>query len=150
MMYWIIAAAIIVTVLAVVAGYYLVRLHQLRRRNRVRRAEMAAESERQRRRINNSIQLLAGAVSKDELTLTEASIRICGLLDSLQVSAAVVDEYAAFYRLRAATAHIPILEQWRALGRQQQFQFDLERQALEREHREFIMEAAERIRGRHF
>ena len=150
MIYWTLAAATIVAILMAIAGYYLVKLHRQQRRNRARWVEMATESERQRQRINNSIQLLAGAIGKDELTLTEASIRICGLLDSLQISGEVAEEYVAFYRLRAATAHIPILEQWRALDRREQFRFDLERQTLEREYRESVVEAAERIRGRHF
>ncbi len=150
MIYWIIAAVAIVATLAAVAGYYVWQVYQLQRRNRARWDELAAETAQQRQRINNSIQILAAAIGKDELTLTEASIRICGLLDSLQVPPAVTEEYAAFYRLRAATAHIPILEQWRALGRQAQFQFDRERQKLEQQHREFVEDAAARIRGRQF
>lgn|SRR5690554_275333 len=150
MMYWLLGGIGIIVILATIAAYYLWQLYRLKRLNAARWDELQAASLEQRQRINNSIQILAGAIGKDEITLTEASIRICGLLDSLQVPETTVKEYKAFYHLRAATDHIPFLDKWRALSRQAQFNFDQERQKIEREHRAMVEDAAVRIRGRIF
>src|SRR5690606_23839709 len=145
-----IAALTIIAMLMAIAIYYLWQLRRARQRGEARLAALEVESERQRQRINNSIQILAGAVGSEDLTLTEASIRICGLLDSLPNSDKAEKEYEAFYRLREVTAHIPILEQWKALGRKEQLRFDRERQSLEEEYRERVLDAAQRIRGKLF
>lgn len=150
MIYWIIAAVAIVATLAAVAGYYVWQVYQLQRRNRARWDELAAETAQQRQRINNSIQILAAAIGKDELTLTEASIRIAFLMDSLEVSESVREEFSAFYQLREATSHIPYLDAWKQLSRKEQAKFDLQRMQHEATYGDFVLDAAKRIRGRAF
>lgn len=150
MIYWIVTALMIIAILLAIAIYYLWQLRGVRQREAKRLAAMEEESGRQRQRLNNSIQILAGAAGSEELTLTEASIRICGLLDSLPDSHKAAEEYAAFYHLREVTAHIPILEQWQALSRKEQLRLDRERLKLEEEHRERVLDAAQRIRGKFF
>src|SRR5690554_1360800 len=86
MMVWLLAGGIIIAALTAVAGFYLIKLQRLKKAQALRLEQLTEEGERQRERVNTSIQILAGAVGSDELTLTEASIRICGLLDSLQAS----------------------------------------------------------------
>ena len=150
MMVWLLAGGIIIAALTAVAGFYLIKLQRLKKAQALRLEQLTEEGERQRERVNTSIQILAGAVGSDELTLTEASIRICGLLDSLQASDEVREQYGAFYQLREATSHIPILDKWQALSRKEQFKLDKERQRLEQDHREFIVDAAQRIKGQRF
>src|SRR5690606_2972207 len=103
-----------------------------------------------RARINKSIQILAMATQKEELTLTEASIRISVLLDSLDVSDGVRTEFSACYQLRERTAHIPILTAWKSLDRKQQKEFDIERLRYEATFGDFVMDAAKRIESRDF
>ena len=146
--------ALIVAALAGVAGYLLLKLYRLRKQQALRLAEQEQANivalKSQRERLNKSIQIIAQAVHQDELSLTEASLRISVLLDNLDVSEGVREEFSAFYQLRERTEHIPILEAWQALSRKEQNDFDIERLRHESSFDEFVRDAAVRIRGRSF
>lgn len=149
-----ILGSVIILVLAVIASRLVYKVY---RQNKARTeslqalevANQKAQLE-QREWLNKSIQILAQAVHKDELTLTEASIRIAGLLDSLDVQAEVKAEFSAFYQLREKTSHIPYLEAWQKLSNAEQKKFDLERLRHEATFNDFVMGAAKRIQGRDF
>jgi len=111
---------------------------------------LAKENVDQRRRINQSIQIIAQGALEDQLSLTEASIRIKVLLDSLGLESHIIKQYDAFYVLALATDHMPILEQWKALSNKQQRVFEKQRVGLEAEHKVAVVEAAGRIRGHIF
>jgi hypothetical protein len=141
---------IIVSILATVAGVLLYKVHQ---KNQVQRALLAEKEQaikEQRANINRSIQILAQASQSEDLTLTEACIRISVLLDSLGVDDEVREEFSAFYQLRSLTEHIPILDGWKKLSRKEQMQFDLQRMKHEASYRDFVLDAAVRIKGREF
>ena len=145
-----ILALIIIAVLAGIAGVLLYKVKQKNTHQRVQVAEKEAAIKAQRDKVNNSIQILAQAVGRDELTLTEASIRISFLLDSLGVGDDVREEFSAFYQLMEQTRHIPILENWKKLGPKEQKEFDRQRLKLEADYREFVLNAAARVQGREF
>ncbi|HSX84699.1 MAG TPA: DUF2489 domain-containing protein [Cellvibrio sp.] len=141
---------IIVSILAAIAGVLLYKVHQ---KNQVQRALLAEKEQairEQRANINRSIQILAQASQSEDLTLTEACIRISVLLDSLGVNDEVREEFSAFYQLRSLTEHIPILDGWKKLSRKEQMQFDLQRMKHEASYRDFVLDAAVRIKGREF
>ena len=141
---------IIVSILAASAGVLLYKVHQ---KNQVQRALLAEKEQaikEQRANINRSIQILAQASQSEDLTLTEACIRISVLLDSLGVDDGVREEFSAFYQLRSLTEHIPILDGWKKLSRKEQMQFDLQRMKHEASYRDFVLDAAVRIKGREF
>lgn len=150
----IILGTLIVVVLAAVAGCLVYKVY----RQQKMRAEKLKEQEEtnqqnqfnQRMNINKSIQILAQALHNNELTLTEASIRISGLLESLDVSDDVKTEYSAFFQLRDKTSHIPYLEAWQSLSNTEQRKFDRERLQQEAVFNDFVMDAAKRILGRSF
>ena len=146
--------SVIIVVLTVIAARLLLKL---RAQTKKRTAALAAIEEanqkaqiEQRVWMNKSIQILAQAVGKEDLSLTEASIRICGLLDALNVGDEIKTEFSAFYQLREKTQHIPYLEAWKALSDAEQRKFDLERLQHEATYQDFIMDAATRIADRHF
>lgn len=145
---------LIVLVLAFIAGrlVYQVYAQQKERKRKLDAQELANQQAQREQRewINKSIQILAQAVHKDELTLTEASIRISGLLDSLDVHTDIKTEFSAFYQLREKTSHIPYLEAWQNLSNAEQRKFDLERLQQEATFNDFVMDAAKRIQGREF
>src|SRR5690554_2362997 len=145
-----ILALIIIAVLAGIAGVLLYKVHQKNTHQRAQLAEKEAVIKSQRDKVNNSIQILAQAVGRDELTLTEASIRISFLLDSLGVGEDVREEFSAFYQLMEQTRHIPILENWKNLSHKEQKDFDLQRLKSEESFRDFVQDAAVRIQGREF
>ena len=143
-------AAVIIFVLAVVAGFYLRKLQVAQRAQAHQLAELEQSAAEQRERVNNSIQIIARTLLDDGVGLTEASIRIRVLLDALQVEQGVRDEFVAFYTIADKTSHIPILKDWKKLPRKKQFEFEKEMAALEDEYRDFALDAAKRILGRRF
>lgn len=145
---------LIILVLGFIAGrlVYKVYVQQKERAIKLQALEEANQKAQfeQRQWLNKSIQILAQAVQSDELTLTEASIRISGLLDALNVPADIKEEFSAFYHLREKTSHIPYLEAWQKLSNAEQKKFDLERLQQEATFNDFVMDAAKRIKGRDF
>lgn len=141
---------IIVSILAAIAGVLLYKVHKQNQAQRLLLAEKEQAIREQRAHINRSIQILAQASQSEDLTLTEASIRISVLLDSLGVGDDVREEFSAFYQLRSLTEHIPILDGWKKLSRKEQMQFDLQRMKHEASYRDFVLDAAVRIKGREF
>jgi len=146
--------ALIILALAVIAGRLVYKVVQLNKKRARQLAEIEAASRaaqaQQRSHNNKSIQILAQALHQDELSLTEASMRIAFLLDQLEVNDGVKEEFSAFYQLRERTNHIPILQEWKALSAKEQRVFDKERLAHESAYFEFVMDAAKRIQGREF
>jgi len=143
-------AIAIIGVLAVIAARLQYRVYKLKRAQKEREELQARDASAQRSRINRSIQIIAKAVGRDDITLTEASIRISVLLDSLGVEEPVREEFSAFYQLAEANRHIPILDEWRKLTPKQQFALDQQRLREEAHYQEFIIDAAQRIQGRAF
>ncbi|MFA0812940.1 DUF2489 domain-containing protein [Microbulbifer epialgicus] len=145
-----ILAAAIIFVLAIVAGYYLRKLAVAQKKQAEQLAELEKAAEDQRKRVNDSIQIIARTLLDDGVGLTEASIRIRVLLDALQVGEEVKEEFVAFYTIAEKTSHIPILKDWKQLPRKKQFQFELEMAQVEADYKDFAMDAAKRIVGRSF
>ncbi|MCO1336186.1 DUF2489 domain-containing protein [Microbulbifer sp. OS29] len=143
-------AALIIFFLAIVAGFYLRKLSIAQKKQAVQLAELEQAAEDQRQRVNDSIQIIARTLLDDGIGLTEASIRIRVLLDSLQVGQDVKEEFVAFYTIAEKTSHIPILQDWKKLPRKEQFQFELEMAQVEVDYKDFAMDAAKRIAGRSF
>lgn len=150
----VVVGSVIILILATIAGrlVYKVYLQKKIRTVKLQALEDANQKAQIERRewLNKSIQILAQAVHKDELTLTEASIRISGLLDSLDVHPDIKTEFSAFYQLREKTNHIPYLEAWHNLSNAEQKKFDLERLRHETTFNDFVVDAAKRIQGRNF
>ncbi len=146
--------ALIILVLAIIAGRLVYKVMQLNKKRAQQLADIEAASRatqaQQRSHSNKSIQILAVALHNDELSLTEASMRIAFLLDQLEVSDGVKEEFSAFYQLRERTQHIPILQAWKDLSAKEQRVFDKERLQHESTFFEFVMDAAKRIQGREF
>ncbi len=143
-------ALVVILVLAAIAVYLQLKLKRQKARQKEQLEALAAADEEQRRRLNMSIQIIAQGIHDDQLTLTEASIRIKVLLDGLGVDDSVRKEYIAFYELAKATDHIPILDQWKALSLKKRLAYDRERLAQEKKYKDFVLDAARRIQGRTF
>ena len=104
-----------------------------------------AERKRQQRHgeFRESIVVLARAQLQGQVSRTEAAIRIATLARGLQPDDAEQQLYRPFTELATATAHIPILDAWRALPSKDQDRFDNERSALEAAHAEVLDQAAQ-------
>lgn len=146
---------VIVAVLVVLGlAAYALYLHKLLRDKKnadlAMQNELEAKAKEKRDEVNRSIQILAQGCESDQLTLTEASIRIRGLLNSLAVEESVREEFSAFYQLADATAHIPYLADWKMLEKSEKRRLTAERETLEAQHQDFVRSAAKRILGRSF
>jgi len=144
----------IVAVLSVIAIYLVSKVFKLNKQRSIALTGMNQANDKAnqeyRERLNKSIQLLAGGLDANELSLTEASIRISGLLDALAVDDDVKKEFSAFYQLTEKTQHIPYLKAWKNLSAAEQNQFDLERIQQEAIFQDFVLDAAKRINQRQF
>lgn len=140
-----ILAVLIVVVLAAVAGYYLYQLHLLNEKRQADAEAYQQHIDEQAERNRKSIKIIAQGLIDDQLSLTEGAIRIRVLMDNLPIEQAIKTEFSSFYLLADATAHIPILEAWKKLNTKQKLEFDRERQKIESDHKEFVIDAAKRI-----
>ncbi len=143
-------AAVVIVILSCIAGYYLLKLKRLREKQQAQRQALEQAGAEQRVRVNKSVQIITQAMLEGQMSLTEGAIRTRVLLDGLSVSESVKAEFSAFYQLAAATDHIPILDAWKALSTKKKLVLDSERERLEEDHREFVLDAARRIHGQHF
>ncbi|KUJ84669.1 DUF2489 domain-containing protein [Microbulbifer flavimaris] len=145
-----ILAALVIFILAIIAGFYLRKLQVQQREQARQLSELEEAAEAQRQRVNDSIQILARTLLDEGVGLTEASIRLRVLLDALQVSDTVREEFVVFYTVADKASHIPILKDWKALSRKEQFAFEQEMADLEKEYQDFALDAARRLLGRNF
>ena len=148
----VIVMAIIIFMLASYAGWLLLKLLRQRRANiaaqaggssgegAVQFASPAGSAHKLEHR--ESIQVLARCVEQQQVSTTEAAIRITALARALPADEPAGEFYAAFANLANATAHIPILQAWQDLSNTQRKAFERERLELEKAHHTQIMAAA--------
>ena len=138
-------AILIVTSLSVVAMYYVVKLKQ----HKARVQSVLDEQEKamlvKQQENHKSIVFLANALLQDQLSLTEAGMRINWLSKSIDMSENQRDMALVFEKIAAATQHIPILDEWKKLTRKQQFQLDKQRLSIEKEYSDFALDSAKKI-----
>ena len=136
-------AALIIILLMVVAGCLHWRLYKVNKRKHDQRMLQVREHQVVVDNNRNSIAVLARALIDDQVSLTEASIRIAVLAEALPESER--SHFEVFQQLARATAHIPILDAWRQLSRKQQNAYDLERAAIEAKYRDFAIHSAKQF-----
>ena len=145
MVFLVLMAVVIVLVLA---GYALHLHRKLQRLDAEReKARLAFEQQLKDKadETRKSIIILAKGLVADELSVTEACLRISWLLTQINPEARESEAYSVFYQVAEATAHIPILEAWKALTREQRKAFDLERLKTEKAFGDFVLAAAKKL-----
>lgn len=143
--YLVILAIIIVAILMAIAAYYHVRLF-MRGKEIAANEEMFKKEQQERRKRNaNSVLIICRAVLDDQVTLTEASIRVAALAPTLGLSDDNLNQLSVFQQLAEATAHIPILEKWKALSKKEKAAYTCERVRIEEKFESFVKEAARKV-----
>lgn len=156
---WIALALLIIVVLGGYAGY----LHWLLRQQKRRRTQAQAGSTTdsatpavhtfeppapQRTVVaEKAVYLLAEALLDDKLTHTEGCIRIAAMAAGLPDYQGFQKEYAVFFQVAEATAHVPILDAWRALSPQEQKSLERERLDIEERYRPAVVAAAQQLKA---
>ncbi len=134
--------------LVVIAGLGSVIYRLLQEEKRVKAERQAAEAElhrladEQRAHLVDSIRIITRAMQSEQCGLTEGCIRLRMLLDKLAPALLRDEAYAVIETMYQATSHMPILEEWKKLKLRQRVAFTKEREALEAQHRESILQAA--------
>ncbi|UTA46357.1 DUF2489 domain-containing protein [Simiduia sp. 21SJ11W-1] len=145
MIYLVVLAVAIVLGLAGYAAYLALQVRRQNQDQQARLAELEGVMEDEKTKRINSIRILAQGVLKDELSYTEAAIRITALLDILGEGKAARETHVALYKLADETLHIPRLADWRALDKKTKRRYDKERAASEAKYREFIQDSAKQL-----
>lgn len=103
--------------------------------------------QRSERRLacQESITVLIRCLLQNQVSITEAAIRISGLAKMIEMSEEERRHYQAFDDLAFATSHIPILSEWSRLSAKERYKFTLERETIESGFEERIHRAADVI-----
>ena len=141
--------SVIVVVLVAYALSLCIKLFRLKRRVLEQRK---AQSEAQKKvadkkniETQESIDILLRCLLQDQLSLTEAAIRVSGLAKSLKLSEIERQFYIPFDELAMATSHIPILADWGRLSSKEQKRFNSEREIIETEYKDKILSTARQL-----
>ena len=122
---------LIITGLGVYAVQVCWQLLQQKKIARQTQAVLKQQRSESRLEHQESIAVLIRCLSQGQVSLTEASIRISGLVKVLDLNDDERKQYQAFDDLAFATSHIPILADWKRLSSKEQYKFTLERETIE-------------------
>lgn len=144
-MIWITLAVIIVLALSAYAIYLLLAVRRQQQHHHEKLAEFEALMTDERAKRISSIRILAQGVVDDQLTLTEAAIRITALLDVLGHGQQARQQHAGLYHLADETLHIPRLQAWQALPLKERRRYEAERLQSEDKYRDFVVASAQTL-----
>ena len=132
---------LIITGLGVYAVQVCWQLLQQKKIARQTQAVLKQQRSESRLEHQESIAVLIRCLSQGQVSLTEASIRISGLVKVLDLNDDERKQYQAFDDLAFATSHIPILADWKRLSSKEQYKFTLERETIESQFEKRIQDA---------
>jgi hypothetical protein len=134
-----------ILIIALLTAYALSLWLKVRQQQRKDASARHAQSLNQQRAMDSArenINIMLRVVVQEQVSLTEAAIRIMAYCRALPSEERDSNFYQPFDQLARATAHIPILDRWQALPPKEQIKLDHERQKLEEDHREDIINAS--------
>jgi len=135
----------VILLLSVYATLLCKKLWQLKRKQTLDKNKEQHRVKNKKIETQESIHILINCLLQDQVSLTEAAIRISGLAKALKLSDIEQQFYIAFDNLAMATSHIPILEAWGKLSAKEQKRFNDERGIIEGEHKDKVLDAAKRL-----
>ncbi|PCK08830.1 MAG: hypothetical protein COA42_07000 [Alteromonadaceae bacterium] len=135
MPFWLVILAVsIVVILSAVAFYMHWLLYQKRQKTRQSQREQAEALVEKKKKAVQSVDIIGRSYLSKQVEMVEASLRIQRLLDYLDLDETQRSELKVFDEVAAQIAHVPILEEWKALDKKSRA---THRQTLERVEREF-------------
>ncbi len=137
-----ITGGLIIVGLAFYAGRLLYLLHL---QNKSRHSKQSAR----RSYLDESIYTISMAVTQQQCSLSEASIRLCVLLDHMDDERHYPDTYPAIHELYARIRHMPTHEAWKALPKPEKRKMEQEREQHEAELESKILREAEQLMQNH-
>ena len=138
-------AAIMVIALAAYAAWLSVQLRRQAGRAREAQEQLEAELQKKNLQSRQSIQIIARALLQNDVTDTEAAMRIAYLSQQVSSTEQESEQFTVFVQLAEATAHIPILDDWQMLEKSEKRRLNKERAEIELVYAEFIQAGAEQL-----
>lgn len=138
-------AAIMVIALAAYAAWLSVQLRRQAGRAREAQEQLEAELQKKNLQARQSIQIIARALLQNDVTDTEAAMRIAYLSQQVSSTEQESEQFTVFVQLAEATAHIPILNDWQMLEKSEKRRLNKERAEIELVYAEFIQAGAEQL-----
>jgi hypothetical protein len=136
----IIVGGVITTILVIYSGVLAFKLKQKAKR-RTQPVEFQPKSQSQLD-AQHSIRVIAQALLQNDLTPTEAAMRIGFLAQQYSPTEDQAPSLQVFQSLAMETSHLPILDAWKALSSQDKQRLEKERLSIEESHSEAIELAA--------
>lgn len=136
----IIVGGVITTILIIYSGVLAFKLKQKAKR-RTQPVEFQPKSQSQLD-AQHSIRVIAQALLQNDLTPTEAAMRIGFLAQQYSPTEHQAPSLQVFQSLAMETSHLPILDAWKALSSQDKQRLEKERLSIEESHSEAIELAA--------
>lgn len=137
-----VAAGILLLALAGYAAYLGLQLRKRRQQRETSESELLEELQEREINARQSVQIIARALVQKDLSETEAAMRIAWLSQQIKLSDDETQHFTVFQQLAAATAHIPILDDWAALDKAEKRRLNAEREGIEVSYRDFIQASA--------
>ncbi|UTW46148.1 DUF2489 domain-containing protein [bacterium SCSIO 12696] len=141
---WVFIAAVIVLALGGYALYLAVALRKRERQRALWRDEVEQMVRERSENIHNSIRVIAGAMLEQQMTMSECVIRLSGLLNQLG-PVGENSRYQSLHLAAAELAHIPILDDWKALKFREQMKHLKEMDAVEQKYGDFVLDVCRHI-----
>lgn len=134
----------IILVLACVAAYLHFLLFKRKMREDALKAEGEKALEKKQSEALKSVQVIAAAYINGDCELAEASVRIHHLLGYINTDRS---QFTVFDKVADRIAHIPMLDEWKALDRKTKNAHRRTISAVEEEFEAFAKDAAEKLKA---
>lgn len=136
--------------LIVFLGKQIVQLSQRLRADRLSRDRNAQFRSRRREDMIQSLKVIIMGIQQDQIELSEACLRIKGLLDHLAPALLDREPYQVFQTVNDRLAHMPTHGARERTDKRFVFRMDRERFAIEEQYRDQILEAADQLKSERF
>ncbi|WP_338590971.1 DUF2489 domain-containing protein [Shewanella khirikhana] len=140
---------IAVVIVLALAAYAASLLWKLKKQNEARaavEAERKAATDARRESIFEDIRYIAHAMLEDRCEVSEGVVRIARLFEVLSLSERVSGDYPALFQHFERIRNHPIMEERKALPKQERMKLDFERMKSEAELTEAILDDAKRLK----
>jgi len=138
-------ASLIIIVLAAVAIYYTIKLHQANKRKSEQAKTNQQAWQKHQTDLIKDIHFIANSMTQGQCELTEGCMRLSYLIERFDQKLTAHPDFQNVFLHKQQTMHMPIQDAYKALSRKQQFLIDKERSALESKNETEILKDASRI-----
>ncbi|WP_053980864.1 DUF2489 domain-containing protein [Marinagarivorans algicola] len=136
---------IIILLLAGMATFLHWQLHLRKKRDALLLAEQEAVMAKNREDALKSLHIIAKSYISGQVELGEAGIRVSRLMNVLGLTDAQRAPFTVFDQIHERLAHIPILQDWKALSKKEKFQHLKTINTVERDFKDFAVPAAKEL-----